>query len=470
MQPRYISAIEIGSSQIKGAVASVDQDTGHLTVIAREQAPSSGCVRYGWINNVEDTCRIIEQIVDRLESNPRVSPGRIRAVYVALGGRSLRATAHDVTLRLDDERKITADTLARLARDARESFVTQDEIVEVFPRRFVIDSGAIANPIGTYSRTLSATYNIVTCRPQMLRNVNRVFDALRSRLHVAGIVVRPLAEADLVLSSDECRVGCTMVDVGSETTSVVVYKDDELRYLATIPVGSHHITRDLTSLGVTLERAEAYKLNYGNALETPDHVSDGLDADAEKIVCARAGEIVANIVANIKYSGLTPGDLPRGIVMVGGGSYLKNFDRLLAEESGMEVRRGRPGDSVRLDATPAVAERSVDILATLLAASHINTTVQCIEQPAPQMPEKPKERPVQQPETRHYDKYAIDDNSDDPSLLDDDPDDGYEDKDMFDRDEPADTQKEAPRAGRRMGFLERLSKRASELVKGPDED
>lgn len=472
MQPRYISAIEIGSSQIKGAVASVDPETGRITVVAREQVHASGCVRYGWINNVEEAGRLIEQIIDRLESNPRVAPARIRATYVAIAGRSLRASAHDVTLRLDDERKITADTLARLAKDARESFVTDNEIVEVSPRHFVIDSGAIANPIGAYSRTLSATYNVVTCRPQMLRNVNRVFDSLRSRLHVAGIVILPLAEADLVLSNDECRVGCAMVDVGSDTTSVVVYKDDELRYLATIPMGSHHITRDLTSLGITLEKAEAYKLNNGHALGHSQSV-DGMESDrqydveADNILSARIEEIVANIVANIGYSNLTPGDLPRGIVMVGGGSYLRGFDELLRQESGMSVRRGRPDDRMRLEATPAIAERSVDILATLMAASHINTGVQCLEQPAPAAPRQTEEQEIHNQDARRYGGYAID-GPDDPGLLDDDPDDPAV-SDLFEREEPV-KKEEKPRPKRKLGLMERLARRAGDLMKGPDEE
>lgn len=475
MQPRYISAIEIGSSSIKGAVATVDQETGIITVIAREQVPAAGCVRYGWINNVEDTCRLIEQIIDRLESNPRVSPRRIRAVYVAMGGKSLRSSAHEVTLRLDDESKITAETLTQLSRDARESFISENEIIEVFPRRFVIDSGPIANPIGTYTRNLSSVYNIVTCRPQMMRNLTRVFDALRSRLHIAGIIVRPLAEADLVLSTDDFRLGCALVDIGSDTTSVGVYKDGTLCYMATIPIGSHHITRDITSLGVTIERAEAYKLNHGDATDNGNAVyGDSFSEQAANIVRARAGEIVANIVANISYSGLRTSDLPAGITLVGGGSYLHNIDTLLEEESGMHVRRGCPGDHIRIDTTAAAAERSVDILSALSAAVHINTEVQCLETPAP--PVERTSRPENQYQTRHTPThsrgtYVIDDpnDEDDPMLLEDDPD---ENTDLFESDDRdrRGKKREKRKSSRLHDFFNALNERAIDLVKGPDDE
>ena len=45
MEPRYIVAIEIGSSKIHGAVAQVDSDSGAIQVIASEvqHAANSRC-------------------------------------------------------------------------------------------------------------------------------------------------------------------------------------------------------------------------------------------------------------------------------------------------------------------------------------------------------------------------------------------------------------------------------------------
>ncbi len=472
MQSTDIAAIEIGSSNIKGAVATLDHVTGELTVIAREQTPTAGCVRYGWINNVEEVCRLIEQTIDRLESNPRVAPARIRAVYVAVGGRSLKSSVHEVKLRLDDERKITADTLAKLARDARESFVTDKDILDVFPRKFVIDSGTISNPIGSYSRNLSATYNIITCRPQMMRNLNRVFDALRSRLHPAGIIIRPLAEADLVLTSDDRRVGCAMVDVGSDTTTVLIYKEGVLRYLATIPIGSHNITRDIASLGVTLERAEAYKLNNGDACNPSIAAStDAFAEQADSMVRARAGEIVANIVANIGYADMRATDLPAGIVLIGGGSYLRNFERLLAEESGMKVRRGHIERPIRIDATSAVAERSVDILSALLAGTSANASddIECLEKPVPSVEQKAERTDSYYTDNQYTTRATHHRPQREEDILIDDTDDGT-DTDLFENEQVNMDEKKSGKESQKRSFMNWLKDRAVDLVKGPDED
>ena len=52
MEPKYIVAVEIGSSLIKGAIGAVDE-LGTLKVLAVEQREAIDCVRYGCIQNVE---------------------------------------------------------------------------------------------------------------------------------------------------------------------------------------------------------------------------------------------------------------------------------------------------------------------------------------------------------------------------------------------------------------------------------
>lgn len=126
-----------------------------------------------------------------------------------------------------------------------------------------------------------------------------------------------------------------------------IYKSGSLLYLATIPLGSRNITRDITSLSYLEERAEDLKKAVGNA--NPDNnesigAFEGIDAsEINAYIQARAGEIVANIAEQISYAGLQPSDLPGGIIIVGGGARLKGFNELLASESGLKVRHGTAG-------------------------------------------------------------------------------------------------------------------------------
>ena len=78
---RHIVAIEIGSSKIKGALASVDSDNT-LSVLAVEEMPVDGIVRHGRVQNVQEVANTIRQIIQRLEQAPDISPASIRMACI----------------------------------------------------------------------------------------------------------------------------------------------------------------------------------------------------------------------------------------------------------------------------------------------------------------------------------------------------------------------------------------------------
>ena len=62
------------------------------------------------------------------------------------------------------------------------------------------------------------------------------------------LLVAPTALAKAVLTENEMRSGCALVDFGADTTTISVYKNNILRYLSVLPLGGNTITHDITSL------------------------------------------------------------------------------------------------------------------------------------------------------------------------------------------------------------------------------
>lgn len=380
MGQKYIVAIEIGSSKIKGAVGAIDE-SGALTVLAIEEEKLIDSVRYGCIQNVAEVSTRVLSIVRKLENHNSVSPSKVKGVYVGLGGRSLTALAREVQRQLPDELEITERIIEQIKEEARLTTVPDRDVVEVLPRSFIIDKRPIANPVGVFGQNITANLNLLTCKTQIKRNLNLVI-CDRLQLAINGYIVRPTAVADLVLSDDEKRLGCMLVDFGAETTTVSIYKDGSLQYLATLPLGSRNITRDITAIKCLEERAEEIKKAVGCAYTTEPakkNAVDGIDAvEVNNYVQARAGEIVANIMEQINYAAYKNSDLPGGIVVVGGGARLRNFNILLENQSSMKVRSGAPVGMIRISDNRIQPSDSIDILAILLAATH-TSTVECLE-------------------------------------------------------------------------------------------
>ena len=49
------------------------------------------------------------------------------------------------------------------------------------------------------------------------------------------------------------------MDFGADTTTVLVYKNNILRYLSVLPLGGNNITHDITSLPVSYTHLDVYK-------------------------------------------------------------------------------------------------------------------------------------------------------------------------------------------------------------------
>ncbi len=137
------------------------------------------------------------------------------------------------------------------------------------------------------------------------------------------------------------------MDIGAETTDVVIYADGAIAYSTVIPIGARHITSDLAvGLRVSLESAEKIKVYLGKASKAPvlpeatdksdktgkeetlDVRSLGINEDIQKIskkavvdtiIRPRVREIFELIGKEIKKSGFGS-QTPSGLVICGGGS------------------------------------------------------------------------------------------------------------------------------------------------------
>lgn len=382
---RFIVAFEIGSSKIKGAVGEVDH-TGTLSVISIEEEPLTDAVRYGCIRKVQDVSDCIQSITSKLNRHPAISPGTITGIYVSLGGQSLMSKATEVDRQFEEDTEITSKIIEQLKEQARREGVPDRDVVAVLTRDFTVDTLPQRNPIGVFCHRITAGLTVIYCRPQLKGNLKRVFSE-KLPLNINGHIVRPLAIAGITLTEDEKHLGCMLVDFGAETTTVSIYRGGTLRYLATIPMGSRNITRDLTALNCLEKRAEELKKAVGNV--SPNRTTDnsaifeGLDnTEVNNYIQARTGEIITNIMEQPVYAGIKPEELPGGIIVTGGGSRLRGFEEMLANHSKMKVRRAVAMGPISYTQQSQNSPDNVDVLALLSIAARL-TSKPCVEMPIP---------------------------------------------------------------------------------------
>lgn len=406
---RYVAAIEISSSKIIGVAGRV-QSGGQVDITAVEQEKSVESVRYGVIQNLEETSMRISRILEKIEHKPAIAPRKIKSLFVGLSGRSLRSIPTSVKISLPDDTEITDDILQRLRRDALSVNIDSSlEVVDAVARRYRIGKLETSSPKGAIGNEIQADYDIIVCRPELKRNIMRVVQD-KLGIHIEGFVVTPLATGHLILSAEEKRLGCMLVDIGAETTTVTIYRNGALNYFATLPFGGRNITRDITSLSLLEEKAEEIKITSGNAMppENPSSLNiHGVKlSDVCNLVVARSEEIVANIVEQISYAGLREKDLPGGIICIGGASKLNGMTELISRRlGGIPVKTGRLPAYVHLEDIKGPSSEIVEVASVLYAGATL-TDAECLETPvkeelpvigdAPDPDEEPHEKTLRQ--------------------------------------------------------------------------
>lgn len=379
MEDKYIVAIEIGSSKIKGALARIDH-TGTLSVLCVKEERALNCVRYGQIRNVEEVSNKIGSIIERLQNTKLIAGTRIAGVYVGLSGATVSSTPAESSLTFDCEQEITTAEIERLVDMSTQDISSDRDIYEVLPVRFVVDNMAAPNPVGSFGSSIRGTFTIISGARGIRSNINRVLID-RLNLSVKGYLLAPVAVADTIVTQDEKQLGCVFVDFGAETTTVAIYKKGALNYLSTLPMGSRNITRDIESLDYLEERAEMLKCSEG---VYPD-VSAQRTATSETLapariincISARAGEIIANIAAQIEYAGFKPAELTGGIILTGGGAKLKGFLDMLSKRTDMKVRMGLLPLGISLTDSSVKPSEDVDVISLLRAAAR--KPKECVE-------------------------------------------------------------------------------------------
>ena len=448
-------SLEIGSSAVKLAAASFDPDSPEaVSILAIEEEPlTNNCVRFGRIQNVEDVKEQTLAALERLAARPELKEYDIKGVYASLGGRSLMSYTKSASLEMPDERLIDEDIIERLRNDATADIPDSKEVLEIIPLGFRVNGISTPRPIGAYGSRIEASFTVVVCAPQNSLNISRVVEE-RLKLKICDWVVRPLAVADATLTVDDTKPGCMLVDFGAETTTVAIFKDQALRYVSTIPLGSAHITRDLASvLGITEDKAEAIKMRAANAYMGKQSTSpDQIEIDA--ITQARVYEIVSNVAANIEYAGFKAADLRSGVVITGRGSKLRNMAQVVKDLCGMEVRTATLTSAIKIADASITPSDNTDIISVAYASTRIaqdedvlpSAEPQPLPEPVHPQPEPEPEQPAQAipvdeepgydipddhklyvPEETAYSQPAASIDDDDPSLLSDDPEDSDDD-------------------------------------------
>ena len=256
------------------------------------------------------------------------------------------------------------------------------EILDAAVQEYKVDSQFQLDPVGIQCSRIEGNFLNILQRKSFYKNLNKCFET--AEINVAEMYLAPLALADSVLTETEKRSGCTLVDLGADTTTVSVYFKNILRHLAVIPLGMNNITKDIASLQMEESDAEKMLLKYGSAYTENNDIDNNLkySIDSERqvemrkfieIVEGRLEEIIANVWCQVPEDYCDK--LLGGIILTGGGSNMRNIEK--AFQNYTHIDKVRIAKFVTQTITSNIAEinahnAKVNTVLGLLAKADIN--------------------------------------------------------------------------------------------------
>jgi cell division protein FtsA len=344
-----VLAIDIGSTKICAIIAEIDGEK--VQVLGHGVAKSQG-IKKGAITNIELASKSIKKAINDAK---RIAGSNITSATVSISNAYAKSLNSTGIVNIP-HKDISIKEINRVMQTAlyNANVPNEYEVIHVLPYNFrVDDQDFIEDPFGMNASRMEVDVNIIMTQKSNLSNLKK---AVRSAgVEIDGIVLSGYASAIAVMDEDEKELGVAVIDLGGQTSNLVIHVGNSIRYNDFLGVGSNHITNDLSmALHTPLQIAESVKIRHGNLIETNNEIIElpiigdeenrnGVSLEiVHSVIFARVEEALMILAKSLEKSALKE-QIGAGIILTGGMTKLKGI-RELAQSifPAMPVRIAKP--------------------------------------------------------------------------------------------------------------------------------
>ena len=348
-----ILAIDIGSTKICAIIAEVEDSK--VKILGHGISKSQG-IKKGAITNIDHASKAIKKAIADAK---RIAGSTLTSATVSISNAYAKSLNSTGVVNIP-HKDISIKEITRVMQTAlyNANVPNEYEVIHVLPYNFrVDDQDGIEDPFGMNASRMEVDVNIVMTQKSNLSNLKK---AVRSAgVEIEGIVLSGYASAIATIDADEKELGVAVIDLGGQTSNLVIHTGNSIRYNDFLGVGSNHITNDLSmALHTPLQIAESVKIQHGNLVETSNEVielpiigdednSNNVSLEiVHSVIFSRVEEALMILANSLEKSSLKE-HIGAGIILTGGMTKLKGI-RELAQSifPAMPVRIGKPSREI----------------------------------------------------------------------------------------------------------------------------
>ncbi len=354
-----IAALEIGTSRTVMCVGESDEN-GRVRITGVGTYPTIG-VRKGQIIDLTQARVGVEAAAKQAEKQSDVN---VWQILLATSGGHIQAALNPgmVTIRSGD-RIVSREDIDEVTEIANSVQIEADrQVLHTITQSFTVDDQpGIVKPEGMKCKVL--TLNVMAVHGLKNRIDNAVAVAKSAQLEVTDVAFSGVCATLAVLTPEQKRNGVVLVDLGGGTTTFVAYCNNVISALGCVAIGGDHVTNDIAlAFNMPLNRAEEIKRAEGCAMIDPDAGGRRVTLSAEvgfeermisckalhTVINARMDETFRVLRSKLDEAGVLP-HLGGGIILTGGGAYLRKVTELAQRIFGLPCRIGLPVNVSGLD-------------------------------------------------------------------------------------------------------------------------
>ncbi len=347
--PQPFVAMNIGSSCVRAVAADWDERHNTLHILGSEYSNRHQSVEKGIPTNSSDVGFVLNETWKKL--NNRVGRGELKNIFVCVGGRSLQSVqveAHRQQRRTEIKQKLLNEMI-RECSEKIEARTPAAGVLSVLPERWEIDEQDYDElPLGVIGRDITLYATAFVMRKEYCTKMDDTIK--RAGLAIFNREIIPDACITALTTDEERENGCAIIDMGAQTTTMTIYKDNQFQLTKVVPLGGYHVSHDIETLGISAVNAEILKCKWGTLSLKPDEVDKGLRVPAARegeeplivtrgnlssIIACRINEILLPLLAEIeKIDGVNV------IYLTGGASMLRGIVPFLKKKTSIPVQYG----------------------------------------------------------------------------------------------------------------------------------
>ncbi|MDA1257474.1 MAG: cell division protein FtsA [Chloroflexi bacterium] len=361
IQEDYRAAIDVGTTKVVTIIGRERPD-GSVEIAGIGVTPCNGLSK----GMVRDDAATTESIRASVSEASRQAGLPIKSGYVGLSGSHIEsANRWDLVHESSAESVITQEDLdAALGTVWDLAAEGGGQLLHVIPRGYALDNRhLVRTPLGMHAREIHAHTHVVKGDTQSIERLRSAVQA--AGIHVAELIVEPIASAEAALTTTERDEGVVLLDIGGGTTDIAVFAGGQIVHSAVLPVGGWQFTNDLVmAFTASFEEAEALKRSAGSVTPeiasmrdelTINTLAEGVDGpisftkrELGQLLKERAHELFRLVKGKLNTPHLAQVPIDR-IVLTGGGAKLDGMQALARYVFQGRVRTASPRPLAGLD-------------------------------------------------------------------------------------------------------------------------